>query len=82
MLFALVSLIDHILTVLFLILQYNVRGLQPTGNFRSCTEKTEMMLVGSSVHISLVGCESADIGGSCIPFQTTGVVLELPWNAS
>ena len=30
-----------------------------------------MMLVGSSVCISLVSCESADIGGSCIPFQTT-----------
>ena len=29
------------------------------------------MLVGSSVRISSVGCESADIGGSCIPFQTT-----------
>ena len=28
------------------------------------------MLVGSSVRISSVGCESADIGGSCIPFQT------------
>ena len=35
------------------------------------TEKTEMMLVGSSVRISSVVCESADIGGSCIPFQTT-----------
>ena len=34
------------------------------------TEKTEMF-VGSSVCISSVGCESADIGGSCIPFQTT-----------
>ena len=33
------------------------------------TEKTEMF-VGSSVCISSVGCESADIGGSCIPFQT------------
>ena len=35
------------------------------------TEKTEMMFVGSSVRISSVGCESADIDGSCIPFQTT-----------
>ena len=34
-------------------------------------DKTEMMLVGSSLRISSVGCESADIGGSCIPFQTT-----------
>ena len=30
-----------------------------------------MMLVGSSVWIGSVSCESADIGGSCIPFQTT-----------
>ena len=29
-----------------------------------------MMLLGSSVRISSVGCESADIGGSCISFQT------------
>ena len=35
------------------------------------TEQTEMVLVGSSVRISSIGCESADIGGSCIPFQTT-----------
>ena len=34
------------------------------------TEKTEMMLIGSSVHISSVDCESANIGGSSIPFQT------------
>ena len=39
------------------------------------TEKTEMMLVSSSVHISLVICESADIGGSSIPFQTTVTYL-------
>ena len=39
------------------------------------TEKTAMMLVGSSVRISSVGCESADIGGSCIPFQTTIIYL-------
>ena len=39
------------------------------------THKTEMMLVGSSVRISLVGCESADIDGSCIPFQTTIMYL-------
>ena len=39
------------------------------------TEKTEMMLVDSSVHISSVGCESADIDGSCIPFQTTVTYL-------
>ena len=39
------------------------------------TEKTEMMLVSSSVRISSVGCESADIGGSCIPFQTTVTYL-------
>ena len=38
-------------------------------------EKTEMMLVGSSVLISSVGCESADIDGSCIPFQTTVTYL-------
>ena len=34
-----------------------------------------MMLVGSSVHISSVNCESADIDGSCIPFQTTVTYL-------
>ena len=34
-----------------------------------------MMLVGSSVRISSVGCESADIDGSCIPFQTTVTYL-------
>ena len=34
-----------------------------------------MMLVGSSVCFSSVGCESADIGGSCIPFQTTVTYL-------
>ena len=39
------------------------------------TEKNEMMLVGSSVRISSVGCESADIDGSCIPFQTTVTYL-------
>ena len=39
------------------------------------TEKTEMMLVGSSVRINSIGCESADIGGSCIPFQTTVTYL-------
>ena len=39
------------------------------------TEKTEMMLVGSSVHISSVGCESADTDGSCISFQTTVTYL-------
>ena len=39
------------------------------------TEKTEMVLVGSSVRISSVGCESADTGGSCIPFQTTVTYL-------
>ena len=39
------------------------------------TEKTEMMLVGSSVCISSVGCESADIDGSRIPFQTTVTYL-------
>ena len=34
-----------------------------------------MMLVGSSLRISSVGCESADIDGSCIPFQTTVTYL-------
>ena len=34
-----------------------------------------MMLVGSSVRIISVGCESADIDGSCIPFQTTVTFL-------
>ena len=45
------------------------------------TEKTEMMLIGSSVHISSVDCESANIGGSSIPFQTTVMYLEciLSW---
>ena len=33
------------------------------------------MLVGSSVCISSVSCESADIGGSCILFQTTVTYL-------
>ena len=33
------------------------------------------MLVGSSVHISSVGCDFADIDGSCIPFQTTVMYL-------
>ena len=33
------------------------------------------MLAGSSVRISSVVCESADIGGSCIPFQTTVTYL-------
>ena len=32
------------------------------------TEKTEMMLVGSSVRISLVSFESADIGRNSLPF--------------
>ena len=36
-----------------------------------------MMLVGSSVRISSVGCESADVGGSCVPFQTTVTYLGL-----
>ena len=44
------------------------------------TDKTEMMLVSSSVRISSVGCESADIGGSTFPFQTSvtylGVLLD------
>ena len=35
------------------------------------------MLLGSSVGISSVGCESADIDGSCIPFQTTVTYLGL-----
>jgi len=39
------------------------------------TEKTEMMLVGSSVRISSVGCESADTGGNSISFQTTVTYL-------
>ena len=34
-----------------------------------------MILVGSSVHISSVGCESADTGGSCVAFQTTVTYL-------
>ena len=39
------------------------------------TEKTEMMLVGSSVRISSVGCESAYRNESCIPLQTTVTYL-------
>ena len=35
----------------------------------------QMMPVGSSVRISSVSCESADISGSCIPFQTTVTYL-------
>ena len=46
-----------------------------SNNLKLNTEKTEMMLVGSSVRISSVGCESADIDGSCIPFQTTVTYL-------
>ena len=38
-------------------------------------KKTEMLLVGSSVRISSVGCESADIGGSSIPFQSSVTYL-------
>ena len=34
-----------------------------------------MLLVGSSVRISSVGCESANIGGSSISFQTTVTYL-------
>ena len=34
-----------------------------------------MMLVGSSVRISSVDCESADIGGSSIPFLATVTYL-------
>ena len=40
------------------------------------TEKNpEMMLVGSSVCIGSVGGQSADIDGSCVPFQTTVTYL-------
>ena len=33
------------------------------------------MIVGSSVRISSIDCESADTDGSCIPFQTTVTYL-------
>ena len=46
-----------------------------SNKLKPTTEKTAMMLVGSSVRISSVGCKSADIGGSCIPFQITVTYL-------
>ena len=46
-----------------------------SNKLKLTTEKTAMMLVGSSVRISSVGCESAEIGGSSIPFQTTVTYL-------
>ena len=46
-----------------------------SNNLKLNTEKTEMMHVGSSVRIISAGCESADIDGSCIPFQTTVTYL-------
>ena len=53
----------------------NTLSWMQSNKLKLNTEKTEMMLVGSSVRISSVGCESADIGGSCIPFQTTVTYL-------
>ena len=59
-------------------------SLMQSIELKLITEKTEMMFVGSSVHISSVDCESADVGGSSIPFQTSvmylGVHLELVIN--
>ena len=58
-------------------------NLQACIRMQSCklklrTEKKEerkkMIIVGSSVHVSLAGCESADIGGSSIPFQSSGIL--------
>ena len=54
----------------------NTLSWMQSNKLKLYTEKTEMMLVGSSVRISSVGCESADTGGSCIPFQTTVTYLE------
>ena len=34
-------------------------------------ERKKMIIVDLSVRVSLAGCESADIGGSSIPFQST-----------
>ena len=42
-----------------------------SNNLKLNTKKTEIMRVGSSLRISLVGCESANIGGSSIPFQSS-----------
>ena len=35
------------------------------------TDKIEIMAVGTSSHLSLVDCNSANIGGSSIPFKTS-----------
>ena len=56
-------------------MQSNKLELNAEEERKKKRKKTEMMLVGSSVRISSVGCESADIGGSCIPFQTTVTYL-------
>ena len=68
---------------MFIILNRTLSWMQ-SNELKLITEKTEMILVGSSVHISSVDCESADVGGSSIPFQTfvmyLGVHLELVIN--
>ena len=59
--------------------QFNIQScISDTLSWMQCNKlklnadkKTEMMLVGSSVRTSSVGCESADIDGNCIPSQTT-----------
>ena len=59
-------------------IQYCIRDTlswMQSNKLKLNTEITEMMLVGSSVRISSVGCESADIDENCIPFQTTVTYL-------
>ena len=46
-----------------------------SNKLKLSTENTEMRLVGSSVRISSVGCQSADIVGSSILFQSTVTYL-------
>ena len=61
--------------------QSNIQSISDTlswmqsNKLKLNTEKTEMMFVGSSVRISSIGCESADVGGSCVPLQTTVTYL-------
>ena len=50
-------------------------GLQSNKLRLNNTEKTEMMLAGSSVCMSSVSCKSADTGGSSIPFPSTVAYL-------
>ena len=56
--------------------QSNIQSrISNTLSWMQSNQHTEMRLVGLSVRISSVGCESADIGGSSIPFQSTVTYL-------